>query len=79
MQRPAQNEKIRAMAHALAHKRANGEPCRSAIMNRIFSRLRASEGANLGTIPVGSAPSGIAFDGVSIWVTNSIDGTVNKL
>ena len=32
-----------------------------------------------GTYRVGTGPSGVAFDGTNIWVTNSYDGTVTKL
>ncbi len=35
------------------------------------TKLRASDGANLGYFPVGSAPVGIAFDGANIWVANT--------
>jgi len=41
------------------------------------SKLRASDGANLGTFAVGGDPNGVAFDGANIWVTNS--GTVSKM
>ncbi len=34
------------------------------------SRLRACDGANLGTFEVGTFPEGVAFDGANIWVTN---------
>jgi hypothetical protein len=46
------------------------------------TKLRANDGANLGTFSVGSAtssPSGIAFDGANIWVTTIGDNTVIKL
>src|ERR1700680_3023816 len=35
------------------------------------TKLRASDGANLGTFAVGGGPEGVAFDGANIWVTNS--------
>ena len=34
------------------------------------SKLRASDGALLGTYAVGGAPQAVAFDGVQIWVAN---------
>jgi hypothetical protein len=43
------------------------------------TKLRASDGASLGTFPAGNAPTGIAFDGANMWVTNYYDGTVTKL
>src|SRR5690349_17723514 len=40
------------------------------------TKLRASDGANLGSFQVGLSPGGgVAFDGVSIWVSNSFDNT----
>jgi DNA-binding beta-propeller fold protein YncE len=42
------------------------------------TKLRASDGANLGTFAVGDAPFGVAFDGVNIWVANFIGNTVSK-
>jgi len=35
--------------------------------------------ALVATIPVGSNPFGVAFDGSNIWVTNWGSGTVSKL
>jgi YVTN family beta-propeller protein len=43
------------------------------------TKLRASDGTNLGTFPVGSSPYGIAFDGSSVWVANYDSNTVSKL
>ncbi len=42
-------------------------------------KLRASDGAYLGSFSVGNNPSGIAFDGANIWVANWGDGTVSKI
>lgn len=42
------------------------------------TKLRASDGANLGAIGVGTSPTGIAFDGAHIWVANSGSNTVSK-
>jgi len=41
--------------------------------------LRASDGTNLGTFPVGRVPQAAAYDGNNIWVTNYLDGTVTEL
>ena len=44
------------------------------------TKLRASDGTNLGTFPVGPWPWGIAFDGANIWVVSADHlGTVRKL
>ncbi|MCX5695375.1 MAG: hypothetical protein NTW18_01750 [Candidatus Omnitrophica bacterium] len=45
------------------------------------SKLRASDGINLGTYGVGGGPYGIAFDSStnSIWVANSYSSSVSKL
>ena len=47
--------------------------------SRTVSKLRASDGASLGTYTVGTGPQGVCFDGANIWVTNSGDNTVSKL
>jgi hypothetical protein len=43
------------------------------------TKLRASDGAKLGTFPVGSFPFGVAFDGAHIWVANGVSNSVSKL
>jgi DNA-binding beta-propeller fold protein YncE len=43
------------------------------------TKLRAADGALLGTFHVGFSPQGIAFDGANIWVMNNGDSTVTKL
>jgi hypothetical protein len=43
------------------------------------TKLRASDGANLGNFAVGTNPFGIAFDGASIWVANYGSNNVTKL
>ena len=43
------------------------------------SKLRASDGTNLGAFAVGSQPIGVAFDGANIWVANYASGTVTEL
>lgn len=43
------------------------------------TKLRAGDGANLGTFAVGERPQGLAFDGDHIWVANTGSATVTKL
>ncbi len=43
------------------------------------AKLRASDGATLGTFAVGSLPDAVAFDGANIWVANELSNTVSKL
>ena len=43
------------------------------------TKLRASDGALLGTYDVGDGPFGVAFDGASIWVANAGSNNVTKL
>jgi len=43
------------------------------------TKLRSTDGANLGTFAVGKAPIGVAFDGANIWVANAGGNTVSKL
>jgi DNA-binding beta-propeller fold protein YncE len=52
------------------------------VTNRISDnviKLRASDGANLGTFVGFSSPRGIAFDGANVWVTNVNENNVTKL
>ena len=44
-----------------------------------MTKLRASDGANLGTFPVGLFLQGLAFDGANIWVASFGDNSVVKL
>jgi len=43
------------------------------------TKLRACDGALLGTFLAGTGPLGIAFDGANVWVANALDGTVSKM
>jgi len=43
------------------------------------TKIRASDGAKLGTFAAGSSPSGIAFDGTNVWVTNIDANTVTEV
>ena len=42
------------------------------------TKLRASDGANLGTFPV-ARPFGVAFDGANIWVANGNSNNVTRI
>ncbi len=44
-----------------------------------ITKLRPGDGGQVGTYPAGVGPHGIAFDGISIWTTNSGPGTVTRL
>src|SRR5215813_7934000 len=43
------------------------------------TKLRASDGALMGTFSVGRRPDGLAYDGANMWVANRDDSTVAKL
>src|SRR5215831_13477997 len=43
------------------------------------SKMRATDGAVLGTFAVGKSPWAVTYDGANIWVTNRGDATVSKL
>jgi hypothetical protein len=43
------------------------------------TKLRASDGANLGTFNLGGASYGVAFDGTNLWFTNGLTDTVTEL
>jgi len=47
--------------------------------NGTLSKLRASDGANLGNFVVGSEPRFVTFDGVNIWVANFNSQSITKL
>jgi hypothetical protein len=42
------------------------------------TKLRASDGATLGTYAVGTRPQWVAWDGQHVWVTNGSDNTVSR-
>jgi DNA-binding beta-propeller fold protein YncE len=42
------------------------------------TKLRASDGALIGTFPTGQFPEGAAFDGANVWVVNAGNNTVSK-
>src|SRR6516165_2506174 len=46
--------------------------------NRV-TKLRANDGASLGSFPVGAGPTTLAYDGANIWVANGSTDTVTKL
>jgi DNA-binding beta-propeller fold protein YncE len=43
------------------------------------TKLRASDGFNLGNISVGQFPEGLAFDGSNMWVANAGSNNVSRL
>src|SRR5437762_2842859 len=43
------------------------------------TKLRVSDGANLGSFAVGNQPFEAAFDGANVWVTNYNSNNVTKL
>ena len=47
--------------------------------SRTVSKLRASDGASLGTYMAGNYPMGICFDGANIWVADLVQADVTKL
>lgn len=47
--------------------------------NNNVTKLRASDGATLGTFAVGTSPYSIVFDGTNIWVANLSSNGVTKL
>src|SRR5208282_5929591 len=47
--------------------------------NNTVTKVRASDGAVLGTFVAGKDPRGVALDGDNIWVANLGDNTVRKL
>ncbi len=49
------------------------------ISAKAVTKLRASDGLNLGTFNVGDGAAGIAFDGTNMWVVNNGDSTVMKV
>ena len=42
------------------------------------TRLRASDGVVLATLPVGSSPLAVLFDGTSMWVLNGGSQTLSR-
>src|ERR1022692_1251658 len=44
-----------------------------------ITKIRANDGAVLGTFAAGAAPAGVAFDGANIWVTDYAGNTASKL
>ena len=44
-----------------------------------MTKLRAIDGAILGTVPTGDVPLRAVFDGASIWISNAGDGTASKM
>jgi len=62
------------------HRRAEqGRSQRPGKVESINGATGVSDGKVQGTFPVGDFPSGIAFDGASIWVTSVHDNAVTRL
>jgi len=51
----------------------------ASFMDDTVTKLRASDGAVIGTYNVGNAPRGVCFDGKYIWTANSGSDSVTKL
>jgi DNA-binding beta-propeller fold protein YncE len=49
------------------------------ISSNAVTKLRASDGAVMGTFAVGNHPWTAAFDGANVWVVNEGSNTVSKL
>ena len=45
----------------------------------VVKKIRVSDSTIVGSYAVGTAPSRVVFDGVNIWVSNSLSDTVTKL
>ncbi len=43
------------------------------------TKIHSSDGAVVGSYPVGNTPEGIAFDGANLWIVNVNDNTITKL
>lgn len=43
------------------------------------TKLRASDGANLGSFAVGNFPQGVVFDGTNMWVSGANSDNVTQL
>jgi hypothetical protein len=65
--------------NGLAFDGANIRVTYSNLNVNTVTKVRASDGANLGTFNAGNFPSNLVYDGANIWVTNYIPGTVTKL
>ncbi|HWT80618.1 MAG TPA: hypothetical protein VN648_17675, partial [Candidatus Methylomirabilis sp.] len=48
-------------------------------LNQTVTKLRASDGAVLGSFPAGNAPSALAFDGANIWIADQGSDSVTQL
>jgi DNA-binding beta-propeller fold protein YncE len=44
-----------------------------------LTKIRASDGANLGSFTIGNHVRGLVYDGTSIWACNANDNTVSRL
>jgi DNA-binding beta-propeller fold protein YncE len=46
--------------------------------NDTVTKLRARDGSLIGNYPVGRSPHGLAFDGVYMWVANTLSDSLSK-
>jgi YVTN family beta-propeller protein len=67
------------VGRAAAFAVSDGRSVWVAISDNTIARLRAGDGAILGTFAVGKDPRGVALEGDNIWVTDFGDNTVRKL
>ena len=43
-----------------------------------LSKVRASDGVVQATVPVGTSPAGVVFDGTHVWVLNTGGKTLSR-
>jgi YVTN family beta-propeller protein len=48
-------------------------------ISNTVSKIRASDGVILASIPTGLQPIGVTFDGTNVWVGNHASDTVTKI
>jgi hypothetical protein len=62
------------VAHSSLYQYLGGQ-----LRQQRVTKLRASDGKNLGTFPVSGQPGDAAFDGANVWVTINSGTTVAKM
>ncbi len=63
----------------LAFDAARGEVWITSLTTQSVAVLRATDGARLGTVPIGARPGCILFDGAAMWVTRFDQAQVVKI
>jgi hypothetical protein len=77
---PAFNVQIPVAGHPYALAWDGGNIWVTQFSHNTVTKLRDSDGANLGTFSAGTNPAGVALDGLNVWVANQTNsGTVTKL